>query len=121
MTQREAVYRRDGGRCVGCGGRQSRGDRRGWAAHHVLKAQWLRRRGVPSRYLRTELVCVLLCARCHERHEARVAPVPLERLPVAVVEACDALGTWAIDLLRRYHPPTGTAAAPRLNEGSTTR
>jgi hypothetical protein len=117
MTQREAVYRAHDGRCVACGHRWSRNSR-GWDCHHALKAQWLRQRRAPSRYLRTEIVCVLACRACHFNHESRVRVIPLEALPERVVRAVDALGPWAEDLLRRYHPPTGAAAVPRHDEGS---
>lgn len=119
MTQREAVWVREAACCCGCDCRLKRGAGSwAWQAHHVIKAQTLRRRGVRPARIRDATFVVLLCRRCHERQEGRTLPVPLERLPAAVVAAVDALGTWAEDLLRRYHPPSGAGAAPRLNEGS---
>lgn len=107
MTQREAVYAADRGRCVGCNARLSRSAGPwSWSVHHTLKAQVLRRRGVKPARIRDATYCVLLCRRCHERHESRTAAIPLERLPARVVAAVDALGPWAEDTLRRYHPPT---------------
>lgn len=77
-----------------------------WHCHHALKAQTLRKRGVMAARIQDATFTVLLCRRCHERHESRFAAIPLERLPARVVEAVDALGPWAEDLLRQYHPPT---------------
>lgn len=106
MSQRPATYDACDGRCVGCGKRlQCSGSSWDWQAHHVVKAQTLRRRGVRPARIRDATYTILLCRRCHERHESRNAPVPLEALPRSVVEACDALGPWAEDLLRIYHPP----------------
>lgn len=105
MTQREATYQACKGMCAGCGKLQRLRDRHGWHVHHCLKSQWLRRRGVPSKYMRSEIICVVACQRCHFDHEARARVIPLERLLPSVVEAVDALGPWAEDLLRRYHPP----------------
>lgn len=79
-----------------------------WHAHHVVKQQTLKRRRVPSRYIRTAVICVLLCKRCHEQQTHGVARVPLERIPAAVIAAVAELGPWAEDLLRREHPPADT-------------
>jgi 5-methylcytosine-specific restriction endonuclease McrA len=109
---RERIYDLDGGRCVGCGARLRRGGSTWeWQVHHAIRAQTLKRRGIGPRSRRALAVCVLLCRRCHERHESRTAPIALERLPPRVVAAADALGPWAEDLLRVYHPP-GAAAEP---------
>jgi hypothetical protein len=107
VTQREAVYDADNGTCVACGARHRRAAGAWeWSCHHAIKAQVLRRRHVQPARIRDETFCVVLCRRCHERHENRTAPVPLERLPRRVVEAVEGLGLWAVDLLTRYHPPT---------------
>lgn len=110
MTQREAVFELDGGRCVACGKRHRRNaDAWSWQPHHVLRQQTLKRRGVPPARIRDATFCVLLCRLpCHMNHESRSATIPLERLPTRVVEAVDALGPWAQDALVRYHPPHGT-------------
>jgi hypothetical protein len=109
MTLREEVFNADGGRCVGCGAVQSpSADQWQWQCHHALKKPWMVRfgadRGDPN-------LAVLLCRRCHERHENRTAPVPLDALPLRVRSAVADLGDAADDLLRRYHPPTELDAA----------
>lgn len=107
LTQREAVYLLDDGQCIGCGVKVPRGGTSWqWQAHHVTKAQQLRRAGVSRQRIRSAEFVVLLCKRCHERHESRTEAVPFERLPDRVVDAVDALGTAAADNLRRYHPPS---------------
>jgi hypothetical protein len=112
VTLREQVYRADGGRCVACGARCDRNAGMwGWSVHHCLKQQWLKSRKAPERFLSSPQVCVLLCKRCHERHESRTAPVPFERLPLRVMQGAQEVGAWAEDLLRRYHPPTELDAA----------
>lgn len=111
MTLREAVFRADEGRCVQCGDVLSPyGDQWQWQAHHVLKQQWLKRRGQEKRLCDHELA-ILLCRRCHEGHESRFAPVALEKLPLRVLKSAQELGPWAEDLLRRYHPPGELEAA----------
>jgi hypothetical protein len=109
VTQREAVHALDGGRCVACGKRWSvtAPSLFGWQAHHVVRAVVLRRRGVRPARIRDATYCVLVCHQpCHERHESAARRIPFERLPQRVVEAVDALGPWAQDTLRSYHPPT---------------
>lgn len=110
MTQRDAVWIADDGRCVACGKEHARrASSWAWQAHHVIKQQTLRRRGVAPARIRDATFAVLLCrAPCHAQHEAALPRVPLERLPDRVVAVVDALGPWAQDELRRYHPPTGT-------------
>lgn len=106
-TQRAATYEADHGRCVGCGAKQGRNAGTwAWHCHHVIKAQTLRRQGVRVARIRDATFTVLLCRRCHERHESVTARVPFENLPARVVVAVDALGPWAEDLLRKYHPPS---------------
>lgn len=111
MSQRSDTYDAGDGRCVGCGQRQGRNAGVwAWHAHHILKAQTLRHRGVSPARIRDATFTVVACKRCHERHENRTAAIPLERLPADVVARVDALGPWAVDLLRRYHPPSAVGA-----------
>lgn len=106
MTQREAVYEACKGKCVGCGRVQRRRtDLWGWNAHHVIKQQTLKRRKVPSRYIRGPSLCVVLCFRCHGAQTSAMGRVPLDLIPQAVQDAVAELGDWAVDLLRREHPP----------------
>lgn len=114
VTQRDAVYVADEGRCVACGKRHRRGSSSWvWQAHHVVKQQTLRRRGVQPARLRDATYCVLVCRYpCHVNHESRHAVIALERLPARVVTAVDALGPWAQDHLRRYHPPAAAGRTP---------
>lgn len=112
MTQRHATWEQCGGRCVGCNRRVSRtASSWVWQAHHVIKQQWLRSMVRQAR-IRDATFTVVLCRRCHERHENPGvhddARVPLEKLPRAVVERVDDLGSRASYLLRRYHPETTT-------------
>jgi hypothetical protein len=107
MTQREAVHKLDGGTCVMCGKRWRR-HATVWEyqAHHVIKRQVLQRRGVKPARIRDATFCVLVCRTpCHENQTSHHALIPLERLPARVVLACDELGPWAEDALRRTHPP----------------
>lgn len=100
----------DRGLCVGCGHKMARGgDAWSWQAHHVIKQQVLRARGLQPKWWRGPALCVLLCRRCHERHESRTAPVPWERLPERIHYAVGLLGPWAVDLLERYHPHADVA------------
>jgi hypothetical protein len=111
MTLREIVYSVDDGCCVNCGEHQMRhASPWDWQAHHVLKQQWLKRRHAPDEFLSGPKVTILLCKRCHERHESRTATIPLEKLPARVVDGASELGPWAEDLLRRYHPSEERAA-----------
>lgn len=109
MTQREAVYELDQGRCVNCGKRHRRNaSTYEWQPHHVIRQQVLRRRNVKPARIRDATFCVLLCTSpCHERQTTLTARVPFERLPARVVQAVDALGPWAQDALRRAHPIGG--------------
>lgn len=102
MSLREQVYELDEGRCVACKMKQRRhGGTWAWHVHHCVPAQWLRR----ERLLRLEPdVCVLLCRRCHERHESRMGVVFRELLPHRVILAAEGAGTAAEDKLLRCHP-----------------
>lgn len=107
MGLRDDVHDLDLGLCVGCGRRMARGgDAWSWQVHHVVKVQVLKARGLRPKWWRGPALCVLTCRRCHERHENRTAPIPLERLPERIHYAVGLLGPWAVDLLARYHPPT---------------
>lgn len=106
-SQRDVVFDLDHGRCVGCDTAQARNAGPWlWQVHHAIKAQELKRRGIDRRSARATSVCVLLCRRCHERHESRTAPIALERLPLRVLDAAAELGEWASDRVRWYHPPS---------------
>ncbi len=107
MSQRAEVFEFDAGRCIACGKRHRRNASSwDWQAHHVVRQTTLKRRGVPPARIRDATFCVLLCRLpCHMNHESRSAVIALECLPARVVEAVDALGPWAQDGLRRYHPP----------------
>lgn len=111
MARRDETFQADGGVCVNCGARLPRGgDWWSWQSHHCVPEQALRAEGAPSKYMRTALVCILLCRRCHERHTSRTATIPFERIPLRVRVAAQALGEWAVARLEREHPP----AAGRL-------
>ena len=111
MTHRQSVYLADKGRCVNCGeAQQQLAGPWHWQAHHALKQQWLKKRHAPQRFLHDASVSILLCKRCHERHESRTESVPFEKLPARVVRGASEIGTWAEDLLRRYHPAGEQAA-----------
>lgn len=120
MSQRLETFDADGGRCIGCGARLRRSaDSWAWQAHHVLKAQTLRRRGVKPARLRDATFTALVCRTCHMNHETALPHlvIPFERLPARVVAAVDELGAWAHDLLRRYHPPRSPAVGePRQHD-----
>jgi hypothetical protein len=106
LSLRREVFDLDGGCCVGCGAKLRRnGDLWQWQAHHAIKQQVLKARGLRPKWWRGAALCVLLCRRCHERHESRTAPVPSEKLPPRIHKSVAILGPWAVDLLRRYHPP----------------
>lgn len=105
MALRADVFDADCGLCVGCGRRMARGGTAwDWSCHHVIKQQVLKARGCRPRWWRSTALAVLVCRRCHERHENRTAPIPHERLPERVHRAVILLGPWAVDLLERYHP-----------------
>lgn len=105
MSQRAEVFELDAGRCVACGKRQrANAGPFEWSCHHAIRQQVLRRHGVKPARIRDATYCALLCWDCHGAQTSCMAKVPLERLPTRVVEACDALGPWAQDALRRTHP-----------------
>lgn len=113
MSLRLEVFDADGGSCVGCDRPLPRGaDLWSWHVHHVVKEQTLKARGCAPKWWRTRRLAVLLCRRCHERHTSRTAVVPLERLPGRVLASAAELGPWAVDLLRRNHPPADAGRHP---------
>lgn len=116
MSLRAEVFALDGGRCVATGVRLSpNGSTWQWAAHHPLTQQQLKRNGLGALVKDPRFAC-LVARRPHERHHSRHEPIPLERLPARCVEAIDALGPWAQDLLRRYHPPLAGAGRNPADE-----
>lgn len=105
MTLRQQVYDLDRGRCIATDAELRRnGGVWEWSAHHPLPQQVLKREGLKKLCRDPRFAC-LVSRRAHERHELAVERIPLERLPARCVEAIDALGPWAQDRLRRYHPP----------------
>jgi len=119
VSLRLEVFDRDGGACVGCGRPLARGGTYWqWSVHHVVKVQVLKARGCQPRWWRSTALAVLTCKRCHERHETRTEPIPLERLPERVHRAAVILGPWAVDTLRRYHPPADAGRHPAAWEVS---
>lgn len=105
MARRDETWVADEGRCVGCEKTLPRdGDHWSWHSHHCVPEQVLRRERVPSKFIRTALVCVLLCRRCHERQTSAMERVPFERIPSRVILAAAQLGGWAMARLEREHP-----------------
>lgn len=105
--RRTAVYYACKGCCVGCGMLQRLRAPAifGWDAHHVVRAQQLRREKVPSEVIDGPDLCVLLCAKCHGAQTSAMGRVPFELIPAPVVQAVRALGDWAVLALEREHPP----------------
>lgn len=119
MSLRLEVFDLDGGRCVSCGAKLRRnGTVWDYHAHHVIPKNVLKARGLRPRWWRGPALCILLDRRCHERHTSRTATIPLERLPERVHRSAHILGPWAVDLLRRYHPPTDAGRHPAAWEVS---
>jgi 5-methylcytosine-specific restriction endonuclease McrA len=113
VSLRLEVFDRDGGECVSCGTPLARGgDLWAWHVHHVVKEQTLKARGCRPRWWRSAALAVLVCRRCHERHTNRMGVIPLERLPSRVLRSAAILGPWAVDLLRRNHPPADAGRNP---------
>lgn len=107
MSLRATVYDLDAGRCVGCGSRQAKGAGTwAWHAHHVIRQNTLKARGLRPKWWRGPALCVLLCWTCHGDQTSKMRPVPLERLPERIHRAVALLGPWAVDVLKREHPPT---------------
>ena len=105
MTQRQLVYDLDNGRCVGCDKPLRRnGDFWHYHAHHVIRQNTLKRKGVRPRWWRGPHLCILLCWDCHGGQTSCMAKVPFERLPGRVWQAAVELGPWAEEALLRAHP-----------------
>lgn len=101
-----AVWRLDGGRSIFSGLPVPSGA----IPHHPLPKQILRKRGL------FQLVWdprngVLLTDAEHAAHESRSRTVPYERLPARCREFAEELGPWAVDRLRKAHPPERGARA----------
>lgn len=117
MGLRADVWELDGGRCVGCGKKLRRnGTVFDWHAHHCIKQQTMRARGLRPKWWRGPAVCVALCVACHGDQTSKMRPVPFEKLPERVKRAVVLLGPWAVDTLKREHPP-GTEIAERWPVG----
>jgi hypothetical protein len=98
-------------RCVGCGAGPFYADQGPWVwqVHHVVPRQVLRRHGRPEMIMDPR-GCVILCRRCHERHERPGIGaltswrVPRARLPSRALRHAEELGNWAVRALERMHP-----------------
>lgn len=105
MGVRQEVYDLDHGCCVGCGKQLRRnGTVWDWHAHHVIRQNTLKNRGVRPRWWRGPHLCITLCWACHGAQTSCMAKVPFERLPGRVVAAAGELGPWAENALLRAHP-----------------
>jgi hypothetical protein len=112
VALRAEVYELDAGRCVGCDARLSRhGNAWAWHAHHVIKQQTMRARGLRPKWWRGPALAILLCWDCHGAQTSKMRPVPLEKLPERVHRAAAILGPWAVDMLWREHPPSDRVVA----------
>jgi len=101
---RQEVWRLDGGRCRGCGLEvELHADSWVWQAHHCVPKERLRRESLHLRVWDPGNG-IVLCTRCHGRHESRIAAVPLEKLPARVSAFAQAVGDWCVDVLHREHP-----------------
>lgn len=111
MSLRAEVYALDGGRCVGCGKRLLRnGGPWQWHAHHCIRQNTLKARGVRPKWWRGPALACLLCWDCHGAQTSKMRPVPLEKLPERIRRAAVLLGPWAVDTLKREHPPASVIA-----------
>lgn len=103
---RGRVWVADQGHCVAC--RKSLPREAGtwvWQVHHPIPQQTLIASGL-SYFCGDVRAGVLVCKRCHERHENVIPRIPSERLPARVHELAAFLGPRFIDLLDRLHPQT---------------
>lgn len=80
------------------------GDTRTLQAHHVIRAQTMKRAGLPPEAVMHPAAGVALCAHHHAQHHAHADRVPREVLLAATVEFLVALGLRA-DLDREYPNP----------------
>lgn len=110
LEWRLTVWDLDRGRCVQCGQAVRRlGDSWEWQAHHVVPKQRLRREGLHARVW-DAANGVVLCRRCHERHELAVRRVSPKNLPGRCRDFAASLGTWGSDLVDRLHSAGDLAA-----------
>lgn len=95
------------GYCCGCGAQVPRdADRWTWQAHHPIPKQALKREGL--RHLVNDVrFGVVTCRRCHERHTTRTETIPLDKMPLRVLDAAHEIGPRWADLLGREHPAAG--------------
>lgn len=115
MGLRSEVYALDAGRCVGCGAKLARGGSvYEWHAHHCIRQNTMKARGLRPKWWRGPALCVLLCWTCHGDQTSKMRPVPLEKLPERIHRAAVLLGPWAVDTLAREHPPSDLAALADL-------
>ncbi len=77
-------------------------------AHHVIRAQTMKRHGLPPETVYHPLAGIPACRTCHSRHHAWVARIPRALVPAASVRFLTDLGLEA-DLDREY-PPAAEAA-----------
>lgn len=90
------------GACVVCGARGP------LDAHHIVRAQTMRRHGLTLDEIYHPLAGIAVCRACHSRHHAFVARMPRGVVPPESVEFLVAVGLGAA--LDREYPP-GRAAA----------
>lgn len=94
----------DRGLCVNCGAGPffADQDRWIWQAHHPVHKQIL-----PEARRWDERNGVVLCRRCHERHESWTERIPLSKLPARCMEFAVELGASTVSVLERAHPTDG--------------
>lgn len=94
----------DHGLCVMCGAGPffADQDRWTWQAHHPVHKQIL-----PEERKWDPRNGVVLCRRCHERHETWTARIPREKLPARCMEFATELGAAVVSVLERAHPTDG--------------
>lgn len=84
------------GRCAMCGTSAEPLD-----AHHIVKAQVMRRHGLPPETVYHPLAGIAACRACHTRHHAFVARIPRHRVPAESVTFLQACGL-ALQFDREY-------------------
>lgn len=77
-------------------------------AHHVIRAQVMKRHGLPAETVYHPLAGIPLCRTCHARHHAFVARIPRHLIPAETVTFLEAVGL-GVEFDRDY--PTPRAAA----------
>lgn len=79
------------GRCVMCGG----GTR--LHAHHIVRAQVMKRHGLPAETVYHPLAGIPVCERCHAQHHAWAARIPRHLIraeSVTFLQACGLAGEF---------------------------